>query len=76
MQIRSSKRRAEFFLNESRDISTFIDFTVRKFARHNKIINKTRTTTNLENFGHCFGGMYVRNHLVKFLQDRKELERS
>ena len=36
----------------SRDIS--IDFTILKFALHNKIINKTRATKNQENFAHPF----------------------
>ena len=51
-----------FFLKKksrSRDISTFGDFTVPKFAFHNKIINKTRTSKNQENSTHRPKGKYI-----------------
>ena len=44
----------------------------RKIVLHNKVLNKTQTTKNKENFAHRFGENYLRNHLVKSLQDRIE----
>ena len=35
-----------------------------------KLLKKTRSTKNQENFAHCFGDNYLTNHLVKFPQDR------
>ena len=58
-----------FEINVSQDILTFWDFTVSKFAFHNKIINKTSTTKTQENSAHHFGEKHLANHLVKFLQD-------
>ena len=67
----SSKQCADFFKNKcvSRYLS-FNDFKVPNFVLHNKIINKTRSAKNQENFAHRFGDNYLTNHLVKFQQDR------
>ena len=67
VQIWSSKRCAMFFLTKwvSRYLS-FGDFKV----LHNKIINKTRSTKNPENFAHRFVDNCLTNHPAKFLQDR------
>ena len=43
--------------------------TFRKVVLHNNIINKIRSTKNQENSAHRFGDNYLKNHLVKFLQD-------
>ena len=59
-----------FKTNQSRDIWTFGDFTFQKLVLSNKIINKIRTTKNLENSTHCFRENYLANLFVKFLQDR------
>ena len=45
-------------------------FRIQKIILRHKIINKTRLTKNQENSAHRFGDNYLRNHLVKFLQDR------
>ena len=60
-----------FLLNKcfSRYLS-FSDFKVPKIVLHNKITNKTWSTKNQESSAHRFGGNYLTNHLVKFLQDR------
>ena len=41
----------------------------------NKVIDKTRTTQNQENFEHRFGENYLTNHLAKFLRDRIKFQR-
>ena len=43
-----------FFLKKRRSRDISIDFTILKFALHNKIINKTQATKNQENFAHPF----------------------
>ena len=61
----------KFFLNKW--VSKYLslgDFKVRKIALDNKIDNKTLSTKNQENSAHPFGGNYLTNHVVKFLQDR------
>ena len=40
-----------------------------KIILPNKIINKTRTEKNQENFAHRFGKNHLINHLPEFLQD-------
>ena len=57
-------------INESRDIQLLMILRFRKIALHNKLIKKTRSTKNQENYAHRFGDNYLTNHLVKFLQDR------
>ena len=71
VQARSSKRCAELFLKNwvSRCLS-LSNFKVPKNCSSQKIINKARLTKNQENSAHCFGGNYLTNHFVKFLQDR------
>ena len=48
----------------SRDILTFGDFIVLKFAFHQNVNNKTQTLKNQENPGHHFGDKYCTNHLI------------
>ena len=50
----------------SRDVLTFDDFKVTKFALYKKI-NKIWTTEKQGNFTHRFGNKYLTNHLVKFI---------
>ena len=45
-------------------------FRLQKIVIHHKIINKTRSTKNQENFAHRFGDNYLTNDIVKILQDR------
>ena len=64
-------------INRSQDIQVSVTLRFRRIALHNKIINKTRPTKHQENSAHHFGGNYLTNYLVKFLQDRlnpEELE--
>ena len=48
----------------SRDILTFGDFIILKFAFHQNVNNKTQTLKNQENPGHHFGDKYCTNHLI------------
>ena len=41
-----------FQINRSRDIQVSVILSFRKIVLHNKIINKTRSTKNQENFAH------------------------
>ena len=50
----------------------FSDFKILKNSLQNKIVNKTRSTKNQENFAHHLGDNYLANHLVKVLQDRSK----
>ena len=59
-----------FKINGSWDIKLSPIFWLLKTVLHHKIMNKTRSTKNQENSAHRFGGSYLTNHIVKFLQDR------
>ena len=59
-----------FQINRSRDIQVSVILSFRKIVLHNKIINKTRSTKNQENFAHRFVDNYLTDHYAKFLQDR------
>ena len=48
----------------------FGDFTVLKLVLHNKGIDKTRMKKDQENSAYRFGGNYLADYAVKFLQDR------
>ena len=57
--LQNEERRFFFKINGYRDILSFVDFTVPKIFLHNKIVNKTRTKKDNENFTHCFGAHYL-----------------
>ena len=59
-----------FIKNWFWDIFTLGDFTVPKFALHDKVTYKTRAIKNPKNSAHCFEDNGLTNHLVKLLQDR------
>ena len=59
-----------FFNKRLRDIELRVIFWFQKTVLHHKIINKTRSTKDLENSAECFGKNYFTSHLVKFLQDK------
>ena len=57
-------------INRSQDVSVSVILRFRKMVLHNKIINKTRSRKNQENYTYRFVDNYLTNHLAKFLQDR------
>ena len=59
-----------FKRNGYRDIQVSVILRFRKIVLHNKIINKTRLTNNQENPAYGFGDYYLKNRLVKSLQDK------
>ena len=65
-----------FKITGIRDIFSFRDFTVPKFALHNKIVSKAQTIRNQEKSTQVFqrqvfsiGDKYLTNHFVEFLRD-------